>query len=458
MSDIKFLVDIGSTFTKVLAIDLEQEKILTRVQVPSTVDRDVIIGLEEALNRVKEELSIQSVGKNEAIACSSAGGGLRMICIGFVPELTVEAATRAALGAGAKVVGIYSFELTSSEINEIEELSPDIILLSGGTDGGNKKVIIHNARLLASAPRIFCPIIIAGNKAVHDELRAIFEDSGKSIRFSKNVMPEIGLLDTDPCREIIKDVFVKNIIRAKGIEKAKILVKDVIMPTPVAVLNAARVLSDGDGEEKGLGELMLVDVGGATTDVCSIAAGNPRKSAVILRGLPEPYAKRTVEGDLGVRHNIDTLLKIGVERGLITNDKLKEMAGRFVSIDKLPNNEDEEAFDSALARTAVEVATERHAGRKDIVYGPMGEMQIQYGKDLTGIKVVIATGGPIVFAKDPKRILEAALFDKRNPNILKPERAEFYVDEDYILYGMGLLAISQPKKAMKLMKRYLCRK
>jgi uncharacterized protein (TIGR01319 family) len=289
-------------------------------------------------------------------------------------------------------------------------------------------------------------------------LREIFENQAKSVRFSKNVMPEVGLLDIDPCREIIKDVFVKNIIKAKGIERAKMLVKDVIMPTPFAVLNAAKVLSDGDRNEKGLGELVLVDVGGATTDVYSVAAGNPTKSGVMPKGLPEPYAKRTVEGDLGVRYSIDTLLEIGRARGLITNIGFGEIADRFHSIGKLPENEHEKAFDTALARTAVKVASERHAGKRDIIFGPMGEMQIQYGKDLTGIRVVIGTGGPIVFAEDPKRILEEALFDEKNPNILKPERAEFYVDEDYIMYAMGLLANSQPKKAMKLMKRYLCRK
>ena len=100
--DIRLLIDFGSTFTKVVAIDISDETIIGRAQEPSTVDTDVTIGLQRAIDRLKEETGIRDLHDREALACSSAAGGLRMVCMGLVPSLTCEAAIRAALGAGAK--------------------------------------------------------------------------------------------------------------------------------------------------------------------------------------------------------------------------------------------------------------------------------------------------------------------------------------------------------------------
>ena len=116
------------------------------------------------------------------------------------------------------------------------------------------------------------------------------------------------MLDAAPCNKEIREIFMKNIIKAKGIAKAKAIIKDVIMPTPSAVLEAAKLISGGWGDEKGFGELIVIDPGGATTDVHSIAKGNPARADIIMVGLPEPYEKRTVEGDLGLKYNMDRLL------------------------------------------------------------------------------------------------------------------------------------------------------
>ena len=146
MDDIRLLIDFGSTFTKVVAVDLDKVEVMAAARVPSTVETDITIGLEAALKEIAAKTGIAIRRSKKSLACSSAAGGLRMVCIGFVPELTSKAANHAALGAGAKVVGLYSYKLTSQEIEEIEKIAPDILLLSGGTDGGDEAVIIHNAR------------------------------------------------------------------------------------------------------------------------------------------------------------------------------------------------------------------------------------------------------------------------------------------------------------------------
>jgi uncharacterized protein (TIGR01319 family) len=429
---------------------LEKEEIISRTQSPSTVADDITIGLKKALKIVEKEIG--NIEEKEAIACSSAAGGLQVVSIGLVPELSCEAAKRAALGAGAKIIGHYSYELTNAQVEEIEDIFPDLILLAGGTDGGNKSTIVHNARMLSHS-KITAPIVIAGNRSVQDEIKEIFKTSNKILKFVGNVLPEIGKLEVQPCREAIRELFMQNIIKAKGLDKAKQIVKDIIMPTPVAVLNAAVLLSSGINEERGLGEIVVVDVGGATTDVYSIARGNPTKGGVFVKGLPEPFAKRTVEGDLGVRHNIDILSQIAKQKGTLLD---KELISYFqYEPSRIPMNDKEMEFDAELARIATETALERHAGRIEIAYGPLGEMLVQIGKDLSEITKVIGTGGPIVFSSSPAKILSGAIANLENPYILKPKRAEFYLDEKYIMYAAGLLAQSDPKKAIRIMKKYL---
>jgi uncharacterized protein (TIGR01319 family) len=448
----KLLIDIGSTFTKAVAVDVDQVALLATATSPTTVREDVSIGLERALAKIAEEIG--STNEAEIIACSSAAGGLRMVSIGLIPELSAEAAKRAALGAGAKIIGLYSHQLTRREIRHIEESTPDLVLLAGGTDGGNEDVIVHNAGLLAKS-NVTAAIIVAGNKSAYDTIEEIFEQSSKTVRFVDNVMPEIGKLEVQACREAIREVFMGRIVHAKGLDRAKELVNHVIMPTPAAVLNGAVLLADGTDGEPGLGELVVVDVGGATTDIYSIAKGTATKRAVFMKGLPEPYAKRTVEGDLGVRHNIDTLAEICRRKGVVIDEAIISLFESDTS--RTPANEKEVAVDTLLARAAVETSFERHVGRVETVYGPQGEMLVQIGKDLSDVRTVIGTGGPVIRGSAPAEILSGVLAESENGNLLKPRKADFYLDQNYIMYAMGLLARTEPKAALAIMKKGLKR-
>jgi uncharacterized protein (TIGR01319 family) len=454
MDDIRLLIDFGSTFTKAVAVDLDDEEVIATARVPSTVESDITVGLGEAFKKIEEKTGIGDLEEREALACSSAAGGLRMVCAGFVPDLTSKAANHAALGAGAKVIGCYSYKLTQQEAEEIEAMAPDILLLSGGTDGGDEHVIIHNAEMMSRTGRDVTNIIIAGNKTAYDEIRTIFRDNSKNVLYTKNVMPEIGVLDVVPCNKEIRQLFMKNIIEAKGIARAKAIIKDVIMPTPSAVLEAAKLIAHGWGDAAGLGELIVIDVGGATTDVHSIAEGKPARPDIISAGLPEPYEKRTVEGDLGLKYNLDRLLEL--VKGRETTPNFDAIVKGFHD-GKLPQTEEEIACHQLLSCITIEVAMSRHAGKIEVVYGPTGEKLVQYGKDLTNVKTVIGTGGPVIFSSRCREILKHALFQEENPFILKPRDPEFYIDEQYILYAVGLLSQAEPKKALSLARKYLKR-
>ncbi|NLO97317.1 MAG: MutL protein [Peptococcaceae bacterium] len=459
MSNIRIFIDFGSTFTKVVAFDLDKEELLARVQAPSTVDTDVIIGLKQALAKLEETVAFTDSDVKQAVACSSAAGGLRMVCIGLVPEYTTEAGRLAALGAGAKIAGTYSYELTKKEIEEKAEISPDIILLTGGTDGGNKKIICHNAEMLSRIGDRIKYIIVAGNKSAQDRIKEIFADMSSNIVYTNNVMPEFGKLNLDSVNEKIRELFINHITQAKGIARVKEVIQDVIMPTPSAVLEAAKLIAEGvPGVHIGMGELLLVDVGGATTDVYSIARGLPTRDGVNMVGLPEPYAKRTVEGDLGLYHNLDTLTSIAEQESLVSEEsknELLEKVQELRSVLSIPEGEVQTHYQLMLSKLAVKTAVDRHVGKLQSVVTHNGEVWFQRGKDLTEVKTVIGAGGPVVFSANSRQVLEGAVFQQESPNVLKPKEPEFYIDQRYILFAIGLLAQSNPVKAFRIIRKYL---
>lgn len=454
------LADIGSTFTKVVVADVEAEKIVCTAQAATTREEDVTIGLQEALRAVKEHIPLRESQIAYKLACSSAAGGLRMVTVGLIPELTVEAAKRAALGAGAKVVGVFSHQLTEQDLAAIDELRPDILLLTGGTDGGNEKVILHNAEAIAASPT-WAPVVVAGNRAVAHRVADILRSRGLEVWVTENVMPEIDQLDIRPAQEAIRQIFLKRIVEAKGLKKAESFFSRVLMPTPSAVLEAARLLAEGIEEEEGWGDLIVVDVGGATTDVHSIGYGKPTTSRVLPKGLPEPFAKRTVEGDMGIRYNAPTILEIAGRRKLcqaIGRDEpdletIIDDLSRNVS--RLPQNEAEAQMDIGLARTAVEIAVDRHVGTLRFIYTSSGELALQYGKDLTEVSYLIGTGGIFAHSSQPRRVLEGALFDSKNPTSLRPKDPQMVIDGKYIIPAMGLLANKRPTIALRMLKRNL---
>jgi uncharacterized protein (TIGR01319 family) len=458
-SDHALFVDFGSTFTKIVLVDLEAEEVLGRVQTPSTVETDITIGLQRGLEAIGTIMGRPPVYHHK-LASSSAAGGLRMVAIGLVPDLTVEAAKRAALGAGAKVVFVYAYQLTENEVQDLERSAPDIILLAGGTDGGDRENVIKNAGLLSRA-HLQAPIIYAGNKAAADEVRNLLAAGHKEVVVTENVMPEIGVLQVEQVRLLIRELFIKKIIQAKGLKNAERFIDRILMPTPTAVLNAAKLLAEGTPNEPGLGELVVVDIGGATTDIHSISRGVPTEAGVIQKGLPEPYMKRTVEGDLGMRYNATNIvLAVGKEQFLqrmtgIVFDLDQAVENLNQKPDSLPTLSEEKVLDVELARTAARLAMERHAGVVEVAYSPMGQLLIQYGKDLRGIKTVIGTGGPLIFGPDPEAVLQETLYSSDNPCSLKPQDPALYIDDKYILYAVGLMAEIYPDKALRIAKKYL---
>ena len=449
--------DFGSTYTKLTAIDATKAEIIGTSAAFTTIDTDVMEGYNCALQRLEEKIGVFKY--DQLLCCSSAAGGLKMVALGLVPELTAKAARMAASSAGAKVVKTYAFEISKAEQNEICAIDPDLVLLCGGTDGGNKEVIISNARKLCEIDRNFSTIV-AGNKSASDEVEKVFSESGKDFVITENVMPEFNKLNIEPAKQKIKELFISKIIDAKGLNKVQSMTNSEIIPTPLAVLNGCELLSKGTDTTEGIGDLMAVDIGGATTDVYSISAGTPTFENVMIKGLPEPYNKRTVEGDLGMRYSLPPLADqtdlnaLSSEIGVDVDDILKWIE----TCKKFPNtladkNSYNQKVEEGLAKSALKIAVERHTGKVESTFTPFGEMYIVTGKDLTKVGSVVGIGGVLVNSANADDILEGAKADKQNLMSLKPKQPKYLLDKKYIFGSMGLLSAINAELALTIMKK-----
>jgi len=422
-SRIYLSIDFGSTYTKLTAIDLDKEEIISTARATTTVKTNVLTGFnmafEELTKDLKDKLKDYEIVKK--VACSSAAGGLKIIAIGLVPELTTEAAKKAALSSGGRVVKTYAFRLSPEDMEEISSLDYDILLLTGGTNGGNREYILDNARTLAEN-NIKKPIIIAGNEEVKEEIAEIFRTHNIEYYSSENVMPVVNKINVLPVKEVIREVFMNNIIKAKGMESIQKIVGNIIMPTPTAVMMAAEVFSQDNDDT------IVIDIGGATTDVHSIGAGLPKANNIQLKGMDSKDSKINIRENFEFRHE---------------------------NPDFVAETKDDIIFDEMMAMLCTEIAIDRHVGTLESIFSPMGTLFVQSGKDLTDVKYVIGTGGIINNSRNPKKILDLCLYDENNPLDLKPKYPKFLVDKTYIMSAMGLLASDYPDIAYRIMKKYL---
>lgn len=441
------IAEIGSTTTLVTAFgglsENKPEK-LAQGQAETTVgENDVTIGLSSAINDMRAKAG-EAIDWDEMVASSSAAGGLRMTVHGLVHDMTVKAAKEAALGAGANIKMITSGLLSPYDLKELKELLPNIILLAGGVDYGEKNTVLANAELLAeSGLRI--PVIYAGNVAARGQAAEILSRAGITVFPVDNVYPRIDQLNVEPTRAVIQDVFEKHITEAPGMGKIREMISGRIIPTPGAVMLAAKLL------QSAIGDLAVLDVGGATTDVHSVTEGNFENTSRALA--PEPFAKRTVEGDLGVFVSAPQVLALSDRKYL--EAQLDCPADEWLSLCRpIPQSEAEILLSTHLTRVAAETALGRHAGMIEYIYGPSGRIAITRGKDLTAVKWLIGTGGALTRLAGGLDIL-AGLNRRENSLTLFPRGGKPVLDRNYILAAAGLMSASHPEAALALMMESL---
>jgi len=452
------LADFGSTFTKVRLVDAGEGRLLGRAEAPTSIGTDLMDGYAAAL-RAATESAGRSVAIEKQLAVSSAGGGLRVAAVGLVADMTAAAAHQAALNAGARVEIVLAGNLGEEQLDELQAARPEIVLFAGGTDGGQAELVLENARRLASR-RLGGFAIVACNSDVAEEAARLLRASGVETEVAGNVMPALGRLEIDSAREAILRAFLDHVIGGKGLSASSDFERMVKMPTPEAVLEAARLLARGTETQPGVGDLIVVDVGGATTDVHSDHATEAATPGVEGPLLPPPATLRTVEGDIGLRAGAPGILAADrpwIEGELAIGDEAirRAVSFRAGSPEWIPADLGEARLDGLLAIGCAAHALTRHCGTMLLTRGEAGPPTlVREGPDLREVAWVLGTGGVFAHRDDGEWILREAL-QRRAPRSLAPQEAGLGIDRNYILAAAGLLATEHPDAAIRLLRREL---
>ncbi|MEU3456242.1 glutamate mutase L [Micromonospora sp. NPDC006766] len=436
--------DVGSTYTKAAVVDLDGGRLVGAAAAPTSVGTDVLHGLDAAVAAATAGAGVR--GDVAWYVCSSAGGGLRLAVVGYEPLVTAQAGRRVGLSAGANVVHVAAGRLGAADLAGLRAARPDVVLLVGGTDGGDAEVLTHNATRLAKA-RWRVPVVLAGNGDVRDELHGLLVAAGVPVTAADNVLPRIGVLAPGAARAAIREVFLRHVIGGKKLSRGGRFARLVRAATPDAVLTGVEVLADALG-----GDLVVVDVGGATTDVYSVLTPDERDSGPGREVAGTLWRARTVEGDLGMRWSAPGVVRAAVEERLLDPGEADELAAvaavRAADPGFLPGGDADRAADRRIAALAATVAVRRHARG-----AATGE---RAGRDLRDVKLMVGSGGVLRHADagDAAGVLAAVLGDHAGGWPL-PRAARAVVDVDYVLAAGGLLTAEHPGAAVGLLRRHL---
>jgi uncharacterized protein (TIGR01319 family) len=466
--------DCGSTTTKAILIEKQGDsyRLVVRGEAPTTVEapfEDVTRGVLNAIREV-EELRGRPIldgehiitpqsgerGVDLYVSTSSAGGGLQMMVTGVVKQMTGESAQRAALGAGAIVMDVIASNdgrLPHEKIKRIRHLRPDMILLSGGTDGGTTQHVVEVAELIAAAePKARLgagydmPVIYAGNK---DAAPLIQERLGKqtALVITDNLRPSLERENLGPARDKIHDLFMEHVMaHAPGYGKLLTWTPVPVMPTPSAVGDIIRTIA----KEEGI-TVIGVDIGGATTDVFSVF---------------EDVFNRTVSANLGMSYSVSNVLaEAGIDNvmrwvpfSMDEADLRNRIKNKMVRPTTIPQTLEELQVEQAIAREALRLAFEQH---KQLAVGLKGVQQERTISDtfeqktsgatlidLLALNLLVGSGG--VLSHAPRRVQAAHMM----LDAFLPEGVtELAVDSIFMMPQLGVLASVHPKAATEVFRK-----
>ncbi|SDY96715.1 conserved hypothetical protein [Micromonospora pattaloongensis] len=436
--------DVGSTYTKVAVVELAGGRLLATAARPTTVGTDVLHGLDAAV--AAATVGLTGAAGAPWYVCSSAGGGLRLAVVGYEQLVTARAGARVGLSAGARVVHVAAGRLDGAALRALRAARPDVVLLVGGTDGGDAEVLGHNAARLARA-RWRVPVVVAGNAEAREQVCATLAAGAVPFTATDNVLPRIGELRPQPARTAIREVFLRHVIGGKGLSRGRRFATLVRAATPDAVLTGVELLADHTG-----GDLVVVDVGGATTDVYSVLTPDERDGGPSAQVAGVLWRARTVEGDLGLRWSAPGVVAAAAAERLLADGEEPRLAAaaaaRAADPGFVPADAAQRALDRRIGALAATVALRRHARAEP---GGAGG-----GRDLRDVRLVVGSGGVLRHAApaDALAVLDAPLSDHAGGYPL-PRRARAVVDTDYVLAAAGLLAEAHPDAAAGLLRHHL---
>ena len=449
MADPVLCVDFGSTFTKAALVDPASGTLLGVAAHRTTIDTDVLDGYDACVNVLRADHP--EVEQADVLACSSAGGGLRVAVVGNEELVTAEAGRRVALSSGGKVVHVVALATDPDPMPGLRASEPDVVLLVGGTDGGNTVALLTGARMLADA-RWTTPVVVAGNVDAQAEVVALLDACATPYVVADNVVPRIGVLAPDSARAAIREMFLAHVIGGKHLSARADFAAMVRGATPDVVLTGVEVLAATLARD-----VLVVDVGGATTDVHSVVDLDPEDASLGREVVATTPVTRTVEGDLGMRWSAVSTVESGIAAGILDADHELERAARVRHDDPahLPTDPADASYDARIATAATVLAVRRHAGRSRVVLSDEGRVIERSGKDLREVDLLVGSGG--VLRNAGPGVADAILrsvvgTDPEGWQL--PEHPDVVVDHDYVLAAIGLLAGPHPEAARALARRH----
>lgn len=478
MADINTILatDCGSTTTKAILIERVdgQYRLSVRGEAPTTVEApfdDVTVGVVNAVREVEELSGRRILDENELIirpaqdgktgvdiylSTSSAGGGLQMTVAGVVKAMSAESAQRAALGAGAIIIDVIAVDdgrKDYEKVKRIRELRPDMILASGGTDGGTVKHLAEIAEMLLAAdpkPRLghgmSLPVIFAGNKDAREPFKEILDDK-VDIRMVDNLRPTMESENLGPAREAIHELFLQHVMQqAPGYGKLSSWVESGIMSTP----NAVGKIIETIAEQFGI-NVLAVDIGGATTDVFSVFGGTFTRTVSANLGMS--YSICNVLTEAGVA-NIDRWVPFETEEADLRN----RLRNKMIRPTTIPHTLDDLRIEQAVSREALRLAFDHHKSLARSLTGvqqqrSVGELLNQGGTGQTLVRMmdldmIIGSGGVLSHAP---RAAETAYMML---DAYQPEGVTMLAkDSIFMMPQLGVLSTVQPEAAAQVFER-----
>ncbi|MFC5995556.1 glutamate mutase L [Pseudonocardia hispaniensis] len=404
-------VDVGSVWTK--AVLVQPDGGLAGFAAHLTTPADVLAGVDAAVRAVTAP---GGSGSPDLLACSSAGGGLRLAVVGTEKLSSTEAGHRVARSAGSHVVHVHGGPLEAADVRALRGSRPGVVLLIGGPDGDDPRVLLHNAAQLARA-RVRYPIVLAGNTEARAAALSVLRSTSRTVVACDNVLARAGELAPEPARAAVASVFARHVLGARGPGAAPRFRRMARLMTPDAVGRAATVLA----KLVGTGTL-VVDIGCAMTDVHLAPVG----------GRPAVGAHCTIEGDLGLRCAAAGVLLEGQAEGIVDPveaDLLGPIVERMsTETGSVPRGPGGAAEDRRIAALAAVIAVRRHLRS-------LGDLAVA-----PNIGLVVFTGG--VFRQRDPAGLAALIATLRADSMLAPVLADsrVVVDADFTVAPAGLLA------------------
>jgi len=478
MSEIRSVLatDCGSTTTKAILIEKQGEeyRLVVRGEAPTTVEApfdDVTVGVVNATREVEELagrpiLKPDGCGVNTSpegnsgvdiyLSTSSAGGGLQMTVAGVVKTMSAESAERAALGAGAIIIDVVAVDDGRKEyekVQRIRELRPDMILMSGGTDGGTVTHLVEIGEMLLSAdprPRLGVglklPVIYAGNREAADAVGDIIS-AKVDLKIVDNLRPALDRENLGPAREAIHELFLQHVMQqAPGYGKLMTWTSAGIMSTPNAVGKIIQTIADLEKIN-----VLAVDIGGATTDVFSVFGGVFTRTVSANLGMSYSICNVLAEAKID---NIVRWIPFEAEEGYVRN----QLRNKMIRPTTIPQTLKDLYIEHAVAREALRLAFEHHKSLARELKGVQQDRLIDQalsqeatGKtlvDLMGLNMIVGSGG--VLSHAPMREQSALMM----LDAYQPEGVTMLaVDSIFMMPQLGVLSEHMPDAALQVFER-----